>query len=68
MTKLLCQKDSYIKSFSGTIKNINNKGIILDQTAFYPGGGGQPFDSGQITWETETFEIKKISRINGEIT
>ena len=68
MTELLCQKDSYIKSFSGTIKNINNKGIILDQTAFYPGGGGQPFDSGQITWETETFEIKKISRINGEIT
>lgn len=68
MTELLCQKDSYIKSFSGTIKNLNNKGIVLNQTVFYPGGGGQPPDTGQITYESETYEIKKISRINGEIT
>ncbi len=44
MTKLLYQKDSYIQEFQGMITRIDseNNAMILDQTAFYPGGGGQP--------------------------
>jgi len=68
MTKLLCQKDSYTKSFAGTINNFNNKGIVLDQTSFYPGGGGQPSDTGKITYKSETYKINRISKISGEIT
>tara|TARA_A100001037_G_C15154301_1_gene643008 strand:- start:26789 stop:27535 length:747 start_codon:yes stop_codon:yes gene_type:complete len=68
MTKLLCHEDSYIKSFCSKIININNKGLVLDETAFYPGGGGQPFDTGEIKYKSEIFEVKKISKINGEIT
>lgn len=44
--------DSYIKSFNSNIINVvkdnGNILIILDKTAFYPEGGGQPADSGTI--------------------
>ena len=51
MTELLYQKDSYLKEFQATITKIDpeNHAVILDQTAFYPGGGGQPADSGWLS-------------------
>jgi misacylated tRNA(Ala) deacylase len=32
-------------------------GIVLDRSAFYPGGGGQPPDSGVLLWEGVTTRI-----------
>jgi len=51
MTKLLYQTDSYIQNFFAQVTAVDNEnhGIVLDQTAFYPGGGGQPADSGMLT-------------------
>lgn len=48
-TKLLYYEDESIREFSGKIlKVINNNYIVLDQTAFYPRGGGQEPDFGEI--------------------
>ena len=41
--------------------------IILDRTAFYPGGGGQPADFGQITAEGRTLTVKRAKRIGGKL-
>jgi len=48
MTKLLYQTDSYLKEFSATVTSVDAEmhACILDQTAFYPGGGGQVYDKG----------------------
>ncbi len=50
MTKLLYQTDSYLQEFEATVTGLDeaNRAILLDQTAFYPGGGGQPADSGSL--------------------
>jgi len=48
-TRLLYYEDKSIREFSAKIlKVIDKKFIILDQTAFYPRGGGQEPDTGEI--------------------
>ena len=48
-TRLLYYEDKSIREFtSKVLKVMENKYVILDQTAFYPRGGGQEPDSGEI--------------------
>lgn len=51
MTDLLYQTDSYIQEFDALITAVDadNRAVLLDRSAFYPGGGGQPADSGALT-------------------
>ena len=64
MTELLYQTDSYIKEFTARIINIDleNNAIILDRTAFYPGGGGQPADSGTIKVNDVLMQVKRARK------
>ncbi|MEO8558826.1 MAG: alanyl-tRNA editing protein [Rhodospirillales bacterium] len=48
MTEELFRQDSYLKECDATVVAINERGIILDRTVFYPTGGGQPGDSGEL--------------------
>jgi len=69
MTELLYLNDSYLQTFEATVLAVDdeNHGIILDRTAFYPGGGGQPADFGQITAEGRTLTVKRAKRIGGKL-
>jgi misacylated tRNA(Ala) deacylase len=64
MTDLLYQTDSYLNAFDATITGLDEDthAIILDKTAFYPGGGGQPPDKGEITIAGETFAVKRARK------
>ena len=47
MTELLYLDDSYQRTFEATVVEVvNGEAIVLDQTAFYATGGGQPHDLG----------------------
>ena len=46
LTTLLCNDDAYLREFDATVTAVTEKGVVLDRTAFYPGGGGQPPDAG----------------------
>lgn len=39
--------------------------VVLDQTIFYPQGGGQPFDTGVISSDLKTFNVTEVRFING---
>jgi misacylated tRNA(Ala) deacylase len=69
MTELLYQTDSYLQTFEAMIVEVDeaNHGVILDQTAFYPGGGGQPADQGTLTVEGAAYDVSRAKKIGGQI-
>ncbi len=69
MTKALYMDDSYLKSWNAKVVSIkDDKYIILDQTAFYPKGGGQPSDEGFIIKNNEKFRVVYTGKFSGEIS
>jgi len=76
MTELLCHRDSYLKEFQARVTEVTEAGIVLDRTAFYPGGGGQPSDTGALVIGDTTLRVVGVSRkdstivhgIEGEVT
>ena len=67
MTTILCYDDSYLREFNATVIDTAPKGVVLDQTAFYPGGGGQPADSGTLIAGDASYAVKKLSRQDGKL-
>tara|TARA_B100000579_G_scaffold250634_1_gene206119 strand:- start:373 stop:1077 length:705 start_codon:yes stop_codon:yes gene_type:complete len=64
---ILCYKDSYLKQCKSKVNEVNDYGVILDQTVFYPGGGGQPSDKGILKTENNEFVVKNLKKIDGQI-
>lgn len=64
MTELLYQTDSYLQTFEASVVALDEegRGIALDRTAFYPGGGGQPADSGSLTVNGVSYAIKRLKK------
>jgi misacylated tRNA(Ala) deacylase len=48
MTGELFLEDSYLREFDARVNKLAGREVILDRTAFYPGGGGQPPDKGTL--------------------
>ena len=61
MTEKLYQTDSYLKEFDAVVTEVNleERTLLLDKSAFYPGGGGQPYDLGWITTGEQTYTLKR---------
>ena len=49
MTEALYLHDAYLRRFDATVTAVTPEGLLLDRTAFYPNGGGQPADSGRLS-------------------
>jgi len=48
MTELLFREDGYLRSCDARVMDVDERGIKLDRTVFYPTGGGQPGDTGLL--------------------
>ena len=67
MTELLFHSESYLKDFEATVTDVVDGGVVLDRTAFYTGGGGQPTDSGTLTSGEVVYQIIGIKRVDGKL-
>ena len=69
MTVLLYHMDSYLQSFSAQVTGLDeaNHAIILDQTAFYAGGGGQPNDTGSIMADGIAIDVIRVRKIGEDV-
>lgn len=57
-TRRLYREDAYLKSAPGTVlAHTGEGGVILDASIFYARGGGQPGDSGWLSWPGGRIEI-----------
>ena len=64
MTELLFQTDSYLQEFDANISSVlqAERAVVLDRTAFYPGGGGQPCDFGAFIVAGMTYPVDKVKK------
>jgi len=69
MTKALYMDDSYLKKWDAQIVSVkDDKYVILDKTAFYPKGGGQPWDEGVLTNNRIEYKVIYTGKFSGEIS
>ena len=69
MTDLLYQTDSYMEDFEGSILSVlaEEQAVVLDRTAFYPGGGGQPCDFGSLTVAGVLYPVEKVKKQGDDV-
>ncbi len=51
MTEDLFRADAYLRTCDAEVTVADAGGIVLDRTVFYPTGGGQPGDTGILSWD-----------------
>jgi len=69
MTKTIYLEDSYVRECDATVVSVKDgKYVILDQTIFYPKGGGQPWDTGKIMKGDEICNVVYVGKFPGEIS
>ncbi len=64
MTDLLYQTDSYLNEFLALVVAADSEqhAVALDVSAFYPGGGGQPSDTGVLMVAGQDLAVTKLKR------
>jgi misacylated tRNA(Ala) deacylase len=67
MTTLLFQTDAYVREFTAQVVALVEGGVVLDQTAFYPGGGGQPNDVGWLLVGEQQWVVTAVKKIGGDV-
>lgn len=67
MTRPLFRDDAYLRDAGGRVTAVTDEGgIILDATVFYPTSGGQPGDSGTLSWDGGEIEIATAIKGSGD--
>jgi len=66
-TRTLYYEDPYIGEFEAKVLRVADSSyVVLDKTAFYPEGGGQPADHGTLKFndnETDVVDVQKIGNV-----
>ena len=67
MTEPLYHTEAYLKEFDAVVIAVDGNAVALDRTAFYPGGGGQPNDVGELSVGGQTWKVTKVRKAGADI-
>ncbi len=69
MMEALFHGDAYLREFRAVVTGIDEPraAVTLDRTAFYPGGGGQPHDTGALHLPGDVIDVVKVKKDGGKI-
>ncbi len=66
-TRRLFHEDPYLREFEAKVIGKKGKYVILDQTAFYPLGGGQINDTGKLISDNKEFNVIDVQKVGNVI-
>jgi len=67
MTEALYYTDAYLKEFDAIVTAVDGNKVVLDRTALYSGGGGQPYDLGILSIGDQKWTVVKSSKQGSDI-
>jgi misacylated tRNA(Ala) deacylase len=65
VTDQLYLRDAQMRTFTATVTEVSDDAVALDQTAFYATGGGQPHDTGSLSWDGGTATVSNVRKADG---
>ncbi len=69
MQEAIYLDDSYLKECDAKVVSVkDNKFVVLDQTVFFPNGGGQPNDTGKIIQGNNVFNVVFVGKFGGKVS
>jgi misacylated tRNA(Ala) deacylase len=66
-TELLYLRDAELQTFDAVVSSVADDRVVLDRTAFYVTGGGQPHDTGTLTWDGGSARVVAVRKADGEV-
>jgi len=66
-TKRLYYENAYMKEFKAKVIRVSGNRVVLDKTAFYPEGGGQPADHGYLEFNGKKSKVTDVQKAGGVI-
>ncbi|NHN58097.1 alanyl-tRNA editing protein [Halorussus rarus] len=56
-----------VTEFEATVTEATDDYVVLDGTYFYPEGGGQPADRGELSWDGGRADVTKVRKNHGDV-
>jgi misacylated tRNA(Ala) deacylase len=66
-TELVYLRDAELRGFDAVVSAVVDGGVVLDRTAFYVTGGGQPHDTGVLAWDGGTAKVVDVRKVGGGV-
>ena len=65
MVEELFRQDAYLKEADAVVTALEDRGVRLDRSIFYPTGGGQPGDTGVLRWDSGEAKVVDSVKADG---
>jgi misacylated tRNA(Ala) deacylase len=61
-TELVFLRDAYLRADDARVVAVDDGRVALDRCVFYPTGGGQPHDTGSLTWDGGAAAVTAVTK------